>query len=229
MAKPVDPVGERVVGAHAADDDPCPVLVELVVQADDIVAPPPFDLLEAVVGFLLPAEPVHPRGEGVIACTSGRGPPGVVLEPVVQKLSPVAAVAAQPGQPADIAEVACAAGSGGVQLRQRAAPGAQRLVLGRQLVAAVGRSAGQDALVLGDALPKVAVAQPWVVAGRQRGVGSAVEGVGDLLRGVAPVLKIAKRLGHASAAFTQDRYGHLFEDADSQAAAAVAAMVDGAL
>jgi integrase len=40
-------------------------------------------------------------------------------------------------------------------------------------------------------------------------------------------LKIAKRLGHASAAFTQDRYGHLFEDADSQAAAAVAAMVDG--
>jgi len=42
-------------------------------------------------------------------------------------------------------------------------------------------------------------------------------------------LKIAKRLGHASAAFTQDRYGHLFEDADSQAAAAVAAMVDGAL
>ena len=41
-------------------------------------------------------------------------------------------------------------------------------------------------------------------------------------------LKIAKRLGHASAAFTQDRYGHLFEDADSQAVAAVAAMVDEA-
>ena len=40
-------------------------------------------------------------------------------------------------------------------------------------------------------------------------------------------LKIAKRLGHASAAFTQDRYGHLFEDADSQAAAAVGAMLDG--
>jgi hypothetical protein len=40
-------------------------------------------------------------------------------------------------------------------------------------------------------------------------------------------LKIAKRLSHASAAFTQDRYGHLFEDADSEAAAAVAAMVDG--
>jgi hypothetical protein len=29
--------------------------------------------------------------------------------------------------------------------------------------------------------------------------------------------------------FTQDRYGHLFEDADSEAAAAVAAMVDEAL
>ncbi len=41
-------------------------------------------------------------------------------------------------------------------------------------------------------------------------------------------LLIARRLGHASAAFTQDRYGHLFEDAGSQAASAVAAMVDGA-
>ena len=39
-------------------------------------------------------------------------------------------------------------------------------------------------------------------------------------------LKTIKRLGHASAAFTQDRYGHLFEDADSEAAAALAAMVD---
>jgi hypothetical protein len=29
--------------------------------------------------------------------------------------------------------------------------------------------------------------------------------------------------------FTYDRYGHLFEDADSEAAAAVAAMVDEAL
>jgi integrase len=45
--------------------------------------------------------------------------------------------------------------------------------------------------------------------------------------GEQPLL-IAKRLGHASAAFTQDRYGHLFEDAGSQAASAVAAMVDGA-
>jgi integrase len=44
--------------------------------------------------------------------------------------------------------------------------------------------------------------------------------------GEQPLL-IAKRLGHASAAFTQDRYGHLFEDAGSQAASAVAAMVDG--
>ena len=45
--------------------------------------------------------------------------------------------------------------------------------------------------------------------------------------GEQPLL-IARRLGHASAAFTQDRYGHLFEDAGSQAALAVAAMVDGA-
>jgi integrase len=45
--------------------------------------------------------------------------------------------------------------------------------------------------------------------------------------GEQPLL-IARRLGHASAAFTQDRYGHLFEDAGSQAASAVAAMVDGA-
>jgi integrase len=45
--------------------------------------------------------------------------------------------------------------------------------------------------------------------------------------GEQPLL-VARRLGHASAAFTQDRYGHLFEDAGSQAASAVAAMVDGA-
>jgi integrase len=45
--------------------------------------------------------------------------------------------------------------------------------------------------------------------------------------GEQPLL-IAKRVGHASAAFTQDRYGHLFDDAGSQAASAVAAMVDGA-
>jgi integrase len=44
--------------------------------------------------------------------------------------------------------------------------------------------------------------------------------------GEQPLL-IARRLGHASASFTMDRYGHLFEDAGSTAAAAVAAMVDG--
>jgi integrase len=44
--------------------------------------------------------------------------------------------------------------------------------------------------------------------------------------GEQPLL-IAKRVGHASAAFTQDRYGHLFEEAGSQAASAVAKMVDG--
>ncbi|MGH7918716.1 MAG: tyrosine-type recombinase/integrase, partial [Candidatus Dormibacteraceae bacterium] len=51
--------------------------------------------------------------------------------------------------------------------------------------------------------------------------------VAHLIAAKQQPLEIAKRLGHASAAFTQDRYGHLFEDADSQAAAAVAAMVDG--
>jgi integrase len=45
--------------------------------------------------------------------------------------------------------------------------------------------------------------------------------------GEQPLL-IARRLGHASSSFTMDRYGHLFEDAGSQAATAVAAMVDGA-
>jgi len=41
-------------------------------------------------------------------------------------------------------------------------------------------------------------------------------------------LLVSRRLGHASTAFTMDRYGHLFEDAGSQAASAVEAMVDGA-
>jgi integrase len=45
--------------------------------------------------------------------------------------------------------------------------------------------------------------------------------------GEQPLL-IARRVGHASSSFTMDRYGHLFEDAGSQAASAVAAMVDGA-
>lgn len=46
--------------------------------------------------------------------------------------------------------------------------------------------------------------------------------------GEQPLL-IAKRLGHSSSTFTMDRYGHLFESADSQAASAVAAMVDRAV
>jgi len=46
--------------------------------------------------------------------------------------------------------------------------------------------------------------------------------------GEQPLL-IAKRLGHASSAFTMDRYGHLFETAGSQAASAVALMVDGSV
>ena len=42
------------------------------------------------------------------------------------------------------------------------------------------------------------------------------------------LLLITRRLGHASVAFTQDKYGHLFEEAGSQAASAVANMVDTA-
>ena len=38
----------------------------------------------------------------------------------------------------------------------------------------------------------------------------------------------SRRLGHASMSFTLDRYGHLMPDAGAQAAAAVAALVDGA-
>ena len=40
--------------------------------------------------------------------------------------------------------------------------------------------------------------------------------------------EISRRLGHASVSFTLDRYGHLMPDAGAQAAAAVAALVDGA-
>ena len=41
-------------------------------------------------------------------------------------------------------------------------------------------------------------------------------------------LVISKRLGHASVSFTYDKYGHLMSKADSEAATAVAALVDGA-
>ena len=40
---------------------------------------------------------------------------------------------------------------------------------------------------------------------------------------------ISRRLGHASVSFTLDRYGHLMPEADGEAAAAVAALVDGGL
>lgn len=42
------------------------------------------------------------------------------------------------------------------------------------------------------------------------------------------VKTISRRLGHASVSFTLDRYGHLMPEADGEAAAAVAALVDGA-
>jgi hypothetical protein len=42
------------------------------------------------------------------------------------------------------------------------------------------------------------------------------------------MLEVCRRLGHASAAFTISHYGHVSESAGAEAAAAVAAMVDGA-
>ena len=41
------------------------------------------------------------------------------------------------------------------------------------------------------------------------------------------VKTISRRLGHASVSFTLDRYGHLMPEADGEAAAAVASLVDG--
>ena len=40
--------------------------------------------------------------------------------------------------------------------------------------------------------------------------------------------EISRRLAHASVSFTLDRYGHLMPEAGADAAAAVAALVDGA-
>ncbi len=42
-------------------------------------------------------------------------------------------------------------------------------------------------------------------------------------------LVIAKRLGHASVSFTYDKFGQLMAKADSDAATAVAALVDGGI
>ncbi len=52
--------------------------------------------------------------------------------------------------------------------------------------------------------------------------------VAHLIAAKEQPLVVAKRLGHPSAVLTMDRFGHLFDDAGSQAAGAVAAMVDGA-
>jgi integrase len=48
-----------------------------------------------------------------------------------------------------------------------------------------------------------------------------------LIQSGAHAKLVAERLGHASAAFTLDRYGHLFPSTGADAAAAVAALVDG--
>jgi len=51
--------------------------------------------------------------------------------------------------------------------------------------------------------------------------------VAPLIAAGQDALVISKRLGHASVSFTYDRYGHLMPKADSDAAKAVAALVDG--
>ncbi len=53
--------------------------------------------------------------------------------------------------------------------------------------------------------------------------------VAHLIAAGQDALVISKRLGHASVSFTYDRYGHLMPKADSDAASAVAALVDGGL
>ena len=50
----------------------------------------------------------------------------------------------------------------------------------------------------------------------------------DLIAAGRNVKAISRRLGHASISFTLDRYGHLLPDDDSEAAEAVAAMIDKA-
>jgi len=50
--------------------------------------------------------------------------------------------------------------------------------------------------------------------------------VAHLIAARQDALVISKRLGHASVSFTYDRYGHLMPKADSNAATAVAALVD---
>ncbi len=52
--------------------------------------------------------------------------------------------------------------------------------------------------------------------------------VAHLIKANVPALVISRRMGHASTTFTMDQYGHLFEEADAEAASAVAALVDGA-
>ena len=85
MAELVDPVGERVVRAHAGGDHLRPVAVELVAQADQVGSPPAFGRLEALVGVLLLAEPLHPAGDLLVALPSSGRPSPVALEPVVEE------------------------------------------------------------------------------------------------------------------------------------------------
>lgn len=53
--------------------------------------------------------------------------------------------------------------------------------------------------------------------------------VAHLIAAGQDALVISKRLGHASVSFTYDKYGHLMPKADSDAATAVARLVDGGL
>jgi integrase len=48
-----------------------------------------------------------------------------------------------------------------------------------------------------------------------------------LIKAGAHAKVVAERLGHSSASFTLDRYGHVLKGMGADAAAAVAALVDG--
>ena len=52
MAELVDPVSQRVVGAHTGEDDLSPVAIELVAQVGDLGAPPALVRLEPSVAVL---------------------------------------------------------------------------------------------------------------------------------------------------------------------------------
>ena len=118
IAELFDPVGKGVVCSHAGDDDGGPVVVEVSVQASDAVSPPAFGRLEAPVGILFLLEPCHLVGDLVVALSSGRSPPPIVLQAVLHETTAFPAVAAQSRQGAQILELGFVASRGDVRKRQ---------------------------------------------------------------------------------------------------------------